>query len=186
MKKAVSKIGMATLIAFSTTSITACTEEDFAVGATLVIGAILIGAVAASDSTDHGSGGDYHHDHGGRDRRDGGRHDGFRRYKLTLDQVSLGNLLIGETEIEATANHFQISKTAATKILLSLEAAKDKDYSQLAEIGIEQQDIAALVRGDNPSVSTLKTLGESLGLTLNESHRVIQQIKNDVRAYTAL
>ena len=175
MKKTIVRVGMLSVLALSSMGLTACTDEQIALGAGLVIGA----AVAGADDHDHG---DYHRpppQHG--DHRGGGWDRGGRRGGRWAQEVTaVAPALLVSNDVLSAANHFQISPVAADQVLAALVAAQNKDFAKLSEIGLQREDILAIGRGENPSASALVSLSEKLGLEMGEAHGVIQQMKADI------
>lgn len=156
MKKNIVRFGLVGALAVGSMGTLGCSDETLALGAGVVLGSV----VAGSASRDRGP---RHHHHPG--HRGG-------RYAMEMSVESL--------EAQAASEHFQISPAAASKIVSALKAARDGDFSQMIQLGLTRDDVRTLALGENPSVSTLRRLSESLDLELSEVHGVIQQVKLDL------
>lgn len=181
MKKSIVRVGMLSVLALSSMGLTACTDEQIALGAGLVIGAAVAGA-GDDGGHDHG---DYHRPpphHGG---HGGGWDRGGRRGgRWSQEVTAVAPALLVSNDVLSAANHFQISPVAADQVLAALVAAQNKDFAKLSEIGLQREDILAIGRGENPSASALVGLSEKLGLEMGEAHGVIQQMKVDIETAT--
>jgi hypothetical protein len=161
------KLGLSGLLALSTLTLTACTDEQLAFGAGAVVGAVVVG--------DHG-----HHRH--RPPPPRYRERGRRPHYLQSAQINVDitDEALASDEVQAAAFHFQIPIEAADYILTALKAAEQKDFSKLDELGIYREDITAMAMGANPSSSSLVSVSQKLNLGLGETHNVFQQIKIDI------
>ncbi len=209
MKQQIKVLGIVSFLALSTMNLTACTSEDVALGAGVIIGAVV------ADGLDSNNGSyDHRND---RDRNHGGGYhhpqplppipplDPVRpgnRYGMSLNSLQLidntdANLDVSvqadavvaltevSSEVAATAKHFQISDTAAEKVWSALVAAKQSDFTQIESMGLSHQDLVAMAQGENPSVTSLEDVSASLGLELGETHQVFQQMKSDLASTPA-
>lgn len=166
MKKSIVRVGMLSVLALSSMGLTACTDEQIALGA-----GVVIGAAVASSGDDHSHHGHYHRPP---------PHHGGRRGRWSQEVTAVAPALLVSNDVLSAANHFQISPAAADQVLTALVAAQNKDFAKLSEIGLQREDILAIGRGENPSASALVSLSEKLGLEMGEAHGVIQQMKVDI------
>ena len=171
MKKSIVRVGMLSVLALSSMGLTACTDEQIALGAGLVIGAAVAGA-GDDGGRDHG---DYH-----RPPPHRGDRGGLRGGRWAQEVTAVAPALLVSNDVLSAANHFQISPVAADQVLAALVAAQNKDFAKLSEIGLQREDILAIGRGENPSASALVNLSEKLGLEMGEAHGVVQQMKIDI------
>lgn len=143
------------LIAIMGLSLSACNDRELAFGAGVVIGVII--------------GDDGHHHH---HRPRPPRYRDRRHYAIQdLSQLSAS---------ERVSVKYGLSQDQADILTTHLLQAKAGDLTAMAELGFEKQDMVALFQGQNPSVSTLRTLGEKLGLDIQQAHELVQNIKSDV------
>lgn len=156
--KRVIHLGLVGLLAVGSLSLTACSDEEVAFGAGVVIGAVVA---------------DSHHHHPRRyyPPRPRYRPPHRRRYFDAQAEVS---------KATQAALHFGVTVEAGEKIMGALERAEQKDFSALTELGIQKADLEALARGENPSASTLVDLSRNLGLEFDQTHNVIQVMKRDL------
>ncbi len=171
------KFSLVAALTAGSLSLTACTDEDFALGAGLIIG-VAVGSAIDND----------HHDH---DHRGGGRYDGGRghgrgpgryHYSATVsDDILLSDSAI-TAKTTAVAEHYQLPAESASVVLEALETAKAGDLSKVSELGVTREEIITMARGENPSANTLLKLSETLGLSLSEAHNLVQQMKADLVA----
>lgn len=176
MKKSIVRVGMLSALALSSMGLTACTDEQIALGAGLVIGAAVAGA-GDDGGHDHG---DYHRPPPHRGGHRGGRRGG----RWSQEVTAVAPALLVSNDVLSASNHFQISPAAADQVLTALVAAQNKDFAKLSEIGLQREDILAIGRGENPSASAIVSLSENLGLEMGEAHGVIQQMKVDIETAT--
>lgn len=136
-------------------SLTACSDEQVALGAGVVIGAVIADG--------------HHHRH----YHPRPRYRPPHRRRYFDAQAELG-------KASKAAMHFGVSVEAGEKIMTALERAEQKDFSAITELGIQRADMEALANGQNPSASTLVDLSRNLGLDYDQTHNVIQVIKRDL------
>lgn len=147
------------LIAVTSLSLTACSDEEVALSAGVLIGA------AISDG---------HHHHRPRHYP---RHRPVRRHRhFAADSTSIAQL----SDANKAAMHYGVSVEAADQILSALKSAKAKNLAPIEALGFERGDLSAISRGENPSASTLVAVSRNLGLEFNQAHAVIQQMKTDL------
>lgn len=156
--KRVIHLALVGILAGASLSLTACSDEQVALGAGVVIGAVIA---------------DGHHHHYPRPRyRPPYRH--YRPRPRYFDaQADLSNA-------SKAAMHFSVSVEAGEKIMNALERAEQKDFAAITELGIQREDMKALANGENPSASTLVELSRNLGLDFDQTHNVIQIMKRDL------
>ena len=152
--KLLKSILTATLLAATALSLTACSDEEIAFGAGVVIGVII--------NDDDG-----HHHH----RPNPPRYRGGRRYHS--EPVSI------LSPAETVALKYNLSAEQAEVLTAHLLPARHGDLSGLAALGFEKSDLQALFAGKNPSASTLMTISQKIGLDMEQSHALIQNIKAD-------
>lgn len=140
------------LVAAAGLSLTACSDEDVAFGAGVVVGVIV--------SDGHG----HHH------RPNPPRYRGRRWHAEQLNVLS---------PAQTVALKYDLSDEQAEVLTAHLLPARQGDLSGLAALGFEKADLQALFDGKNPSASTLSTMSQKLGLSLGEAHQLIQNIKAD-------
>lgn len=197
----------AVLLALGSLSLPACTDEEVGLTVGAIIGGVIGVALADDDSSnDHGHhrrNDDYgnhqgrhgrHDDYGdyrgrpGDDYRRGDRGGCYRGaygcYNARLD-IDLQNQLVVDTAAERVASRYQISTAAAQTIVTALEKAKEKDFSALRELGFDRENFEAIYQNENPSVETLRTMSERLGMNLGDTHTMIQKMKSDIKAARA-
>lgn len=216
MKQQVKVLGLIGLMAFGTLNLTACSDEDVAFGAGVVIGAVVADGLGSNNNNSGNHGRDRDHDRGHeRDQHSGGgyhpqplpprprpqpgrpgNHYGMSLNSLQLvdstdasideaaQSESVLTLAMVSPEVTATAHHFQISETAAAKVWTALNQAKQGDLQAIEDLGFARQDLIALAQGENPSVTSLQTVSDSLGLEMGETHQVFQQMKSDLSQAT--
>ncbi len=149
------RLALVALLAFSSLSLTACSDEEVALGAGVLIGA------AISD------GGHHHHPRYYPRPRPPRRH----RYFSAEAQLS---------DSGKAAMHYGVSVEAAEQILTALKSAKAKNLAPIEALGFQREDLAAIARGENPSASSLVSISRNLGLEFDQAHGVIQQMKTDL------
>lgn len=160
MKETFSKVTLMVLIGAMSLGLTACSDEDLAFGAGVVIGVII------GDDDGH------HHHH---DRRPP-RH---RRYNvMSLDSTVA--VVEQPSELEIASEHLQLPLEQTEIVMNALELAKQKDFSAIKSLGLSKRDLRQLARGENPSVSTLKNLADNLQIELVQAHDLIQTLKADL------
>lgn len=167
MKKNLIKISLVSALAASTLSLTACTDEQLALGAGVIIGAAI---GSADNNSDH-----HHHRPPPPPPRHcdyGCGHSGRRPYAAVETAVTDDSL--------SAASHFQISESAAEKLMTALKAVQQKDFTLVQELGFTKDDITAMALGENPSASALIQLSQTLDIELGEAHNLIQQMKADL------
>lgn len=142
----------ASLLAVTALSTTACSDEEVAFGAGVVIGVII-------NDDDH-----HHH------RPNPPRYRGRRYYSESVAILS---------PAETVALKYNLSAEQAEVLTAHLLPARQGDLSGLAALGFGKSDLQALFAGKNPSASTLMTLSETLGLDMEQAHNLIQNIKAD-------
>lgn len=157
--KRVTHLALVGILAAASMALTACSDEQVALGAGVVIGAVIADG--------------HHHHHYPRPRyRPPHRH--YRPRPRYFDaQADLSNAT-------KAAMHFSVSVEAGEKIMHALERAEQKDFAAIAELGIQRADMEALANGENPSASTLVDLSRNLGLDFDQTHNVIQVMKRDL------
>lgn len=157
--KRVIHLALVGILAAASMALTACSDEQVALGAGVVIGAVI-------------ADGHHHHYHPRPRYRPPHRH--YRPRPRYFDaQADLSNAT-------KAAMHFSVSVEAGEKIMHALERAEQKDFAAIAELGIQRADMEALANGENPSASTLVDLSRNLGLDFDQTHNVIQVIKRDL------
>jgi hypothetical protein len=177
MKSKLLTLGLVGALSLGTLSLTACSDTEVALGAGVIVGAII-----ADD-------GDHHHHH-----HDGGwhrpppppppRHGGWGRGPGWGGRHWAGNFQLNANVDELTlktAYHFEIPTDSAQKVIDALQAAKQKDFSKLESLGLSAEDLKSLANDENPSVTALRTLAAALDLDLGQTHNVIQQMKEDLK-----
>ena len=143
----------ASLLAVTALSVTACSDEELAFGAGVVIGVII------NDDDGH-----RHH------RPNPPRYRGRRYHSEPVAILS---------HAETVALKYDLSSEQAEVLTAHLLPARQGDLSGLAALGFDKSDLQALFAGKNPSASTLTTLSEKLGLDMEQAHNLIQNIKAD-------
>jgi hypothetical protein len=184
LAKTVTRLGLVGALALSSLSLTACSEDDVAIGA-----AILLAVALSDDDAPPPPPKPPRHDHDDRDRwdRDHDRHDrddrdrrdgpGRRPHQFAARfELPIAN------DVVKVSSHFQVPVDAGAKILNALRAAKTNDLTELQKLGIEQDELKKMANDENPSASTLMQLSQSLDLDLGTTHEVIQQIKSDLKS----
>ncbi len=157
--KRVIHLALVGILAAASMALTACSDEQVALGAGVVIGAVI-------------ADGHHHHYHPRPRYRPPHRH--YRPRPRYFDaQADLSNAT-------KAAMHFSVSVEAGEKIMHALERAEQKDFAAIAELGIQRADMEALANGENPSASTLVDLSRNLGLDFDQTHNVIQVMKRDL------
>lgn len=157
--KRVTHLALVGILAAASMALTACSDEQVALGAGVVIGAVI-------------ADGHHHHYHPRPRYRPPHRH--YRPRPRYFDaQADLSNAT-------KAAMHFSVSVEAGEKIMHALERAEKKDFAAIAELGIQRADMEALANGENPSASTLVDLSRNLGLDFDQTHNVIQVMKRDL------
>jgi len=157
--KRVIHLALVGTLAAASMALTACSDEQVALGAGVVIGAVI-------------ADGHHHHYHPRPRYRPPHRH--YRPRPRYFDaQADLSNAT-------KAAMHFSVSVEAGEKIMHALERAEQKDFAAIAELGIQRADMEALANGENPSASTLVDLSRNLGLDFDQTHNVIQVMKRDL------
>jgi hypothetical protein len=141
------------LLAVAAVSLTACDERDLAFGTGVVVGVIV---------TDHGN---HHH------RPPPPRYRRGRRWS--------SNEAVALSPAETVSMKYNLSLEQAEILTSRLLPAQHGDLSGVASLGFTKQDLEALFVGQNPSAATLKTLSETLSLSLGDAHELIQDIKAD-------
>jgi hypothetical protein len=147
------------LIAVTSLSLTACSDEEVALSAGVLIGA------AISDG---------HHHRGPRYHP---RPRPVRRHRYFAAEATSAAL----SDSSKAAMHYGVSVEAADQILAALKSAKAKNLAPIEALGFEIADLSAIARGENPSASTLVTVSRNLGLEFDQAHAVIQQMKTDLQ-----
>lgn len=153
----VKKLLTMTLVAAAALSLTACSDEEIAFGAGIVVGVII---------------GDNHNDHH-HSRPNPPRYRRGRRYH----SVETASLL---EPSQVVALKYNLSMEKAEILTSHLLPAQDGDLSGLQQLGFHQSDLVALFQGKNPSARTLLTLSEKLDIDKGEAHRIIQAMRHDV------
>jgi hypothetical protein len=172
MKATVTKILMLVAIAAGSLGLTACSDEDLAFGAGVVIGVII------GDDDGH-----HHHHHRPPPR--------YRRHNLmALDGAISTNTAVAETveavepetmtELEIASAHLALPLEQTEVVMNALAQAKQKDFSAIKELGLSKRDLRQLARGEDPSASTLRELASNLNIELGEAHNLIQTLKADL------
>ena len=157
--KRVIHLALVGILAAASMALTACSDEPVALGAGVVIGAVIA---------------DGHHHHCRPRPRYRPPHRHYRPRPRYFDaQADLSNAT-------KAAMHFSVSVEAGEKIMHALEGAEQKDFAAIAELGIQRADMEALANGENPSASTLVDLSRNLGLDFDQTHNVIQVMKRDL------
>lgn len=160
--------GMVAALALSSVGLTGCSDEQIALGA-----GVIIGAVIADDSSHHHYPPPRPH-RPYRPRRHGHRWAGELQLAvpvLTAEATS---------DVEKAAAHFAIPEAAAEKVMAALRSAKDQDFTELNKLGFSRDDLMAMAKGENPRASALRVSAEQLGIELEEAHVVIQTMKEDL------
>jgi hypothetical protein len=153
------KILAMALIATTALSLSACSDEDIAFGAGVVVGVII---------------GDRHDDHHHR-RPNPPRYRRGRRYH-SVDTASL------LAPAQVVALKYNLTMERAEILTAHLLPAQEGDLSGLRHLGFEKSDLVAMFEGKNPSASTLLTLSEKLDVDKGEANRIIQAMREDVAA----
>jgi hypothetical protein len=154
----VKKTLSAILVLATALGLSACSEEDLAFGAGVVVGVII------GDSHDH--------NHGPREPRPPRYRRGRRYHRLRNTEAVL-------TASQFVALKYSLEDQQAERLTAHLEPALKGDLSGLRALGFENSDLLAIMKGENPSASTLLTLADKLGVDLSEANRIIQLIKVD-------
>lgn len=143
------------LVTSTALSLTACSDEEVALGVGVVIGVII------SDDIGH------HHRHNPpRYRRDG------RRY------ASAENLLALSPAV-TVALKYDLSSEQAEILTAHLLPAREGDFSGLVSLGFEKRDLESLMAGQNPSARVLRIMSQKLNMDLIETNKLIQNMKAD-------
>ncbi len=145
------------LVAATVLSLTACSDSQISFGAGVIVGAII------SD--------DSHHHH----RPNPPRYRGGRRHYA---QINLSPL----SPVERVAAKYSLTLDQSAKLTSELLNVQAGDLSGLSRLGFTVQDLVEMTKGQNPSASTLTKLGSVLGLSVVQTHDLIQNIKIDVVA----
>ena len=195
MKQQIKTLGLITVLAVSTLNLTACTSEDVALGAGVIIGAVVADGL--------NSGNDRHAGHYNPPQPPPYRmppppHRRPGNFGMTLNMVQIQDLTdapemmapqnpsltltMVDSEVAATAKHFQISEEAAAKVWSALTDAKSNNFTKIEAMGLTHEDLILMAQGENPSVSALESVSAELGLELGETHQVFQQMKSDLAA----
>jgi hypothetical protein len=154
-----SRLVLLGLIASTSLTLTACSDEQVALSAGVLIGA------AISDG--------YHH----RGPRYYPRPRPVRRHRhFAAEAASAAQL----SDSNKAAMHYGVSVEAADQILSALKSAKAKNLAPIEALGFDLADLSAIARGENPSASTLVAVSRNLGLEFDQAHAVIQQMKTDL------
>lgn len=164
-------------LASATMTMTACSDTDLALGAGVIIGAII-----SDDGCDY----DCHHHHhhqpnppryDERRDRDHGRH----RYDAHFVLPAAAEVAVDQ-DVVATANHYGLEIDAASKVMSALKSAEQKDFSKLAALGFQREDFVAMAKGENPSVTALRTMSANLNMDIGDGSNLIQLMKADLAA----
>ncbi len=159
MKTNLTRFILVGLVAVTSLTLTACSDEQVALSAGVLIGA------AISDG---------HHHHRPRYYP---RPRPVRRHRyFAADAASIATL----SDSSKAALHYGVSVEAADQILSALKSAKEKNLAPIKALGFERADLSAIARGENPSASTLVAVSRNLGLEFDQAHAVIQQMKTDL------
>jgi len=149
------------LVAATVLSLTACSDSQISFGAGVIVGAII------SDGSHH------HHRH--HHRPNPPRYRGGRRHYA---QINLSPL----SPVERVAAKYSLTLDQSAKLTSELLNVQAGDLSGLSRLGFTVQDLVEMTKGQNPSASTLTKLGSVLGLSVVQTHDLIQNIKIDVVA----
>lgn len=145
------------LIAATAFSLTACSDSEISFGAGVIVGAII------NDGSHH------HH------RPNPPRYRGRRRHDAEVNLSAL-------SPVERVASKYSLTLDQSAKLTSELLKVQAGDLSGLSRLGFTVQDLVEMTKGQNPSASTLTKLGSALGLSLGQTHDLIQNIKVDVVA----
>ncbi|MDZ4082606.1 MAG: hypothetical protein U1E10_06705 [Bdellovibrionales bacterium] len=160
MKSNFTRFALVGLVALSSLTLTACSDEEVALSAGVLIGAAI-------------SDGHHHRPY----PRPYPRHRPVRRHRyFAADASSVAQM----SDANKAAMHYGVSVEAADQILTALKSAKEKNLAPIEALGFERADLSAIARGENPSASTLVTVSRNLGLEFDQAHTVIQQMKTDL------
>lgn len=144
------------LVAATALSLTACTDSEISFGAGVIVGAII-------------NDGGHHH------RPNPPRYRGRRRHYAELNLSAM-------TPVQRVAAKYELSLDQSAVLTSELMKVQTGDLSGLSRLGFTVQDLLEMTKGQNPSASTLTKLGSALGLSLGQTHNLIQNIKADVIA----
>ncbi len=145
------------LIAATALSLTACSDSEISFGAGVIVGAII---------NDDG----HHHS-----RPNPPRYRGRRRHYAQMNLSAM-------SPVQRVAAKYNLSLDQSATLTSELMKVQAGDLSGLARLGFTVQDLVEMTKGQNPSASTLTKLGSALGLSLGQTHDLIQNIKVDVVA----
>lgn len=163
-----SKIMMAFVLSGSALLLPACRDQDLALGAGLAIGVIV-----GSSASDHQHG-DYY------DRSPPPRYRERRDRNWSEISATVGDPQM--TEVQDFAANYDISETAAEKVLVSLDETQKGNMVALQDIGMEKTDLVALMNDQELTDKTLTKVSDKLEMSTDATISLIQKIKIKMRA----